>query len=76
MRDIISHKFYVDNLVYTTDSPARLTQIQQAVSIELAGGGFALSEWASDYLDCLRDCLPEDRCDQPFVKVLGYLYNT
>ena len=68
VRDIISHKLYVDNLVYTTDSPARLAQIQQAVFTELAGS-FALRDWASNYPDCLQNCPLEDRCGQPIVKV-------
>ena len=42
VRNVISHKYFEDNLVYSTDSPARVIQMQQAVSSELAAGGFAL----------------------------------
>ena len=65
----------MENLIYGTDSLTRLSQVQQSVASELAAGGFAVREWASNYPDCLQNWAPEDRCDQPVVKVLGYLYN-
>ena len=40
----------------------------------VAAGGFALWKWDSNYPDCLQNCSPE-HCDQPLVKLLGYLYN-
>ena len=63
------------NLCCSTGCPDRLSQVQQAASSKLAASGFALREWASNYPDYLQNCSPKDYCDQPVVKVLGYLYN-
>ena len=48
--------------------------MQEVVSPELAGGDFALRDWASNHSASLPYCPPEDRCDLPVVKVLGYVY--
>ena len=47
----------------------------QAASSELAAGVFVLHEWASNYPDCLQNGTLKDRCVQPIVNVLSYLYN-
>ena len=72
---LIKNKFYVDNLIYTSNNLQELPLIVDQVNKLLSDGGLPLREWTSNDMSVLSVLREDEICHSEEVKVLGYLYN-
>ena len=68
-------KFYVDNLIYTSDSPETLFEVYSKLKSCLLDGGFNLRDWVTNRSEVKERIYANDRGGTSNVKVLGYSYD-
>ena len=77
-RQILDNKFYVDNLIVTSNDPGELHELYNLCFDRMREGGFILRSWNSNSIE-LRNTMKSDNrlvehgCTEE--KVLGYKYN-
>ena len=77
VRDVLSNKFYVDNLVYCSNDASDISNMYSKITESLAGGGFGLQEWctnSSSIGEEIKACEPSINYTEE-VKMLGYVYS-
>ena len=72
---LIKDKFYVDNLIYTSNNFDELPSKVQEINEVMLSGGLPLREWTCNYKSVLSSLKDDEICKKHEVKVLGYLYN-
>ena len=72
---LIRNKFYVDNLIYTSNELGELPQMVDRVNKVMLAGWLPLREWTSNNTSVLFPLQEEEICNAEEVRVLGYLYN-
>ena len=72
---LLRNKFYMDNLIYTSNKVDELPQTVNQVNKLMIAGGLPLREWTSNNTSVLSSLQKEEICNAEEVKVLGYLYN-
>ena len=76
LQNVISNKFYVDNLIYTTNSEQDAINLCQDISVEMREAGFEFHEWISNSSK-IRSSFPQETViNEDFNKMLGYIYNS
>ena len=68
---LIRNKFYVDNLIYTSNKLDDLPQIVDQVNKVMLTGGLPLREWTFNNTSVLFPLQEEEICNAEEVKVLG-----
>ena len=71
----IRDKFYVDNLIYTSNKSDELSRDVDRIHNIMLSGGLPLREWACNDMSVLSSLKQDEICNKEEVKVLGYLYN-
>ena len=72
---VIKDKFYVDNLIYTSNHFDALPRTVNEINEIMLSGGLPLREWTCNYRSVTSSFKDEEVCNAVEVKVLGYLYN-
>ena len=72
---LIKNKFYVDNLIYTSNNVEELPQMVSLINKLMIDGGLPLREWTSNNTSVLSSLSEEEVSNKEEVKVLGYIYN-
>ena len=76
LKDVISNKFYVDNLIFTTNSENVAVDLHHNITHEMNGAGFEFHEWATNDLK-VSSCIPEEsKLKTNLIKLLGYVYDS
>ena len=68
---LIRNKFYVDNLIYTSNKLGELPQMVDRVNKVVLAGGLTLREWTSNNTSVLFPLQEEEICNGEEVKVFG-----
>ena len=72
---LIRDKYYVDNLILSSNEESMLSKYVEAIRNLMLEGGLPLREWVSNYPACLDSLPKEEKSSSELVKVLGYNYN-
>ena len=73
---LIRDKFYVDNLIFTSNQIESMPQFVEEVKQVMLAGGLPLREWGSNIPSTLFSLNEEEKTPSNEMKVLGYLYNS
>jgi len=76
VKNIIENKFYVDNLVYTSNDPQEATRAIVKTKQKLMEAGFPLREFVSNDKNITNRLVEDNNDCTTDVKFLGYNYNT
>lgn len=72
VKDVLSNKFYVDNVVYTSNCKNEIVQVGHKVDESLEAAGFKLQEWCANDIDIQSQF---DNNPLTLTKFLGYCYD-
>ena len=72
---LIRSRFYVDNLILTSNQIEVLPELIKEIDEIMQAGGLPLREWTSNKSEVLSSLSEEKKCFNSEVKVLGYLYD-
>ena len=75
VKDILCDKFYVDNMVITSNSKTDLIKTGQKVKQTLGEVGFHLREWNSNFLD-IAQMFDDSILNLSDCKLLGYVFQS
>ena len=73
---LIKDKFYVDNLVLSSDQGVTLPFMINSIKEIMMSGGLPLREWGSNCPAILSLLNEEEKVSSSEMKILGYLYNS
>ena len=73
---LIKDKFYVDNLVLSTNQDMTLPFVINSIKEIMLSGGLPLREWGSNCPAVLSLLDEEEKVTSSEMKILGYLYNS
>ena len=71
---LIRNKFYVDNLILSSNQADMLPQLVRRIKEIMLSGGLPLREWGSNNPTVLSLLDEEDKTSSSEMKILGYLY--
>ena len=72
---LIKEKYYVDNLIFSSNEESMLSTYVESIRNLMLEGGLPLREWVSNYPSCLDSLPVEEKSSSELVKVLGYNYD-
>ena len=74
VKNILNNKFYVDNMIYTSNDRSELISVGKNVADSLSGVSLKLREWASNDVEIVKEFDPS--CEELIdSKLLGYLFH-
>ena len=76
LKNTISSKFYVDNLILTTNSIEESVESYCKLSKVMRDGGFTLRDWLSNNDEITNSITESDKSKDTCCNVLGYFYDS
>ena len=73
---LIKNKFYVDNLVLSSNQGMNLPSVINSIKDIMQSGGLPLREWGSNCPALLSLLDEEEKVSSSEIKILGYIYDS